>query len=278
MAANGQAIAAWSQRNATDSGADNIASRYLPGSGWGAPTTLATGTDAIVIVGGFGVVSNPGAARVAVDTSGNSFAMWTQLVGTQINLVASRNSGSPELVKANVGIFVNSYQIASNASGVAFAVWTENCIMWANRYLPGTGWGAPIALQTGNPACTNGFDIQLAVAANGDAIAVRAGIGKQYTAGVGWLGIGQINGGVRFQFAMNAAGNTLATWPSGSILVGNGDYVAGYNFFPSVLIYGGSGIDATGLRMVMDANGNAIVLFKRAEASGRNTIWAAVYK
>jgi hypothetical protein len=34
----------------------------------------------------------------------------------------------------------------------------------------------------------------------------------------------------------------------------------------------------TGLRMAMDANGNAIVLFKRAEVSGHNTIWAAVYK
>ena len=282
VAANGQAIAAWSQRNANNSGADTVARSYHPATGWGATTTLATGTDAIIIVGGFSVVGNPGPAKVAMDAAGNSMAVWPQIAGAQINLVASRNSGIPEVVNANVGVFLGSYEVASNASGETVVVWGQSCIMWANRYVPGTGWGTATALQTGNPTCSIRPSIQVAVAANGNAIAAwlpgTGAMGSRYTAGNGWLGASQINNGSNFQFAMNPAGNTLAAWRSSSILAGNNDYVVEYNFFPSVQIYGGSGIDTTGLRMAMDASGNAIVLFKRADVAGRNTIWAAVYK
>jgi hypothetical protein len=283
VATNGQAVATWSQRNATNSGVDSIARSYHPATGWGATTTLATGTDAIIIVGGFGVNSNPGPAKVAMDASGNSMAIWTQLAGTQINLMASRNSGPTEMVKANTGLFVGSYNVASNGSGETFAVWGERCIMWANRYVPGTGWGTATALQTGNPTCT-GTSNQIAVADNGDAIAAwqpgTGAMGNRYSAGSGWLGASPINNsGLHFQFAMNGAGKALAVWRSSSILAGNNDYVAGYNFFPSVLVYGDSGLDSTGLRIAMDANGNAIALFKRGgDGLLGNTIWAAVYK
>lgn len=278
VSANGQAIASWSQRNAGNSGADTITRSFHPASGWGTTTTLATGTDAIVIVGGFGVVGNPGPASVAMDAGGNSMALWAQLAGTQIDLVASRNGTPAELVKANVGPFLGYYRVASNAAGETIASW-QRCGLWANRYTPGTGWGAATALQSGNPSCNYAPYIQVAVAANGDAIAAAGSLGARYTAGSGWQGATPLSNGANFHFAMNGAGNALAAWQSASILAGNNVYVTDYNFFPSVQIFGGSGIDTTGLAIAMDPNGNAIVLFKRADVPGvRNTIWSAVYK
>ena len=275
VSTNGQAIAAWTQANAFFTGADVWVNRYTPGAGWGTAAMLSNG------------LSSAGGAMVAIDATGNTMSVWYQVVGTRINLFASRNLGTPVQIETGTGN-PSSLQVASNASGETVAVWGQGCATWANRYVPGTGWGTATALQTGIPTCAYISNKQVSIDAAGNAIAAwvlntGANIttyGNRYTAGAGWQGASPINyGGFHFQFAMNAAGNTLAAWQSSSILAGNGDYVAGYNFFPSVQIYGGSGIDTTGSRIAMDASGNAIVLFKRAEVSGvRNTVWAAIYK
>jgi hypothetical protein len=154
--------------------------------------------------------------------------------------------------------------------------------------VPGAGWGTATPLQTGSPSCAYVPNNQVAIDTSGNVIAawvLNTGANittyiNRYSAGSGWLGASPINyGGVNFQFAMNASGDTLSAWRSGTILAGNDDYVAGYSFASSVQIFGGSGLDATGLKIAMDASGNAIVLFKRAEVAGaRNTIWASVYK
>ena len=274
VSANGQAIAAWTQANAFFTGADVWVNRYTPGAGWGTAGMLSNG------------LNSAGGAMVAIDATGNTMSVWSQVVGTHINLFASRNFGAPVQIETGTGN-PSSLQVASNAGGETVAVWGQGCVTWANRYVPGTGWGAATALQTGNLACAYIPNNQVAIDAAGNAIAAwvlntGANIttyGNRYNAGAGWQGASPINyGGSHFQFAMNAAGNTLAAWQSASILAGNSDYVAAYNFFPSVQIYGGSGIDTTGSRIAMDASGNAIVLFKRAEVAGRNTIWAVVYK
>lgn len=275
VAANGQAVAVWTQGNAFNTGADVWTNTSASGGGWAAASRLSNGA------------SNAGGVVVAIDGTGNTMSVWSQVVGTHINLFASRNSGAPVQIETGTGN-PSSTQVASNASGETFAVWGQGCVTWANRFVPGTGWSVATALQTGNPACAYIPNNQLAVDANGNAIAawvISTGVntttfGNRYNTGAGWQGASPINyGGQQFQFAMNAVGNTLGAWRSSSILAGNGDYVAGYNFFPSVLIYGGSGIDTTGLRMAIDTSGNAIAVFKRAEVSGvRNTVWAAVYK
>ncbi len=275
MAANGQAIAIWTQGSASHSGADVWANSFTPGSGWAVASLLSVGT------------SNAGAAKVAMDAAGNSMAVWSQLVGgTHFNLFASRNFGAPVQIETGTGN-PSSVQVASNASGETFVVWGQGCVTWANRFVPASGWGIATALQSGSPACFTIPVNQIAVDDNGNAIAawvLNTGnittYGNRYNAGSGWQGASQINfGGLHFQFAMNAAGNVLSAWRSGSILAGNGDFVSGYNFFPSVQVYGGSGLDTTGLRLAIDANGNTIALFKRAEVSGaRNTVWAAVFR
>jgi len=275
VANNGRAIAVWNQGNAFNSGADVWANTYSPGGGWAVAGILSDGS------------SSAGGAVAAIDAAGNTMAVWSQVVGTHINLFASRNGGAAVQIESGTGN-PSSTQVAMNANGEAFAVWGQGCVTWANRFVPASGWGTAIALQSGNPACAYIPDGQIAVDANGNALAawvLRTGAstttyGNRYNAGAGWQGASPINfGGQHFQFAMNAAGNTLGTWQSGSLLAGNGAFVTAYDFSPSVPIYGGSGIDSTGSRIAMDANGNAIVLFKRAEVAGvRNTIWAAVYK
>ena len=60
VAANGQAIATWSQRNASNTGVDILAGSYTPGAGWGTASTLAAGTDATVIIRSVSVVQQSG--------------------------------------------------------------------------------------------------------------------------------------------------------------------------------------------------------------------------
>jgi len=274
MAANGQAVVAWGQGDAS-SGSSIWANRYVTGS-W---------TGASLVENATGIAGGP---KVAMDASGNEMVVWVQSNGTQLNLWASRNSGASEQIETASAGNPSSLQVASNASGETVAVWGQGCVTWANRFAPGAGWGTATSLQTGSPSCAYIPNNQVAIDTSGNAIAawvLNTGASittyiNRYSAGVGWLGASPINyGGGNFQFAMNATGDTLGTWKSSTILAGNDAYVSGYSFASSVQVFGGSGLDTTGLKIAMDASGNAIVLFKRAEVAGvRNTVWASVYK
>ena len=112
--ASGNAVAVWSQLGATARSSIS-ASRFVPGSGWGAATLLETDD---------GEAWNP---QVAVDASGNAIAVWNQSDGTRFDV-------------------------------------------WANRYIPGAGWGTANLLETDNAG--HAGSPQVAVSPAGQAVAV----------------------------------------------------------------------------------------------------------
>lgn len=84
-------------------------------------------------------------------------------------------------------------------------------------------------------------------------------------------------GVINFQFAMNAAGNTLGAWQVANSVLADDSYATGYTWISTTAVQL-IGAGAYAQKIAINDNGNAIVLWKQAEAAGRNTIWASVFK
>jgi hypothetical protein len=215
MEANGNAWAVWSQNHGTDS---IWASRYTAGVGWGTAFTLESGSGAAYV------------PQIAIDASGNALAVWRQSDGTRPNIWASRYTGTAwdaaTLIETDDAGTATAPQIAVDASGAALAVWrqsdgTRNNI-WANRYLPGSGWGTATLIETDNTG--NAFSPQVAMDANGNGLAVwhqrdatRDNIwSNRYVAGVGWGAATLVetdNGSASSaQIVIDSGGEATAIW------------------------------------------------------------------
>jgi hypothetical protein len=140
----------------------------VPGTGWGAPTLIETGT---------GIAFLP---QVAVDAGGNAIAVWGQYDGTRYNIYANRYTattgtwGTAALIEFNNAGSASSPQIAFDAGGNAIAVWEQsdgalNNNIWANRYTAGSGWGTAALIETD---AGYAYSPQIAIDAGGNAIAV----------------------------------------------------------------------------------------------------------
>mgnify|MGYP001602478425 FL=1 len=164
--ASGNAIAVWSRGdNATLS---IYAVRYVPGTGWSAPTLIETDN-----------TGNAYSPQIAFDASGNAIAVWSQFDGTRSNIYANRYTagtgwGTAALIETdNAGVASNP-QIAFDAGGNAIAVWSQfdgARSIYANRYTATTGtWGTAALIETDNAG--DALEPQIAVDASGNAIAV----------------------------------------------------------------------------------------------------------
>ena len=166
--AGGNAIAVWSRGDNTT--LSIYAVRYVPGTGWGAPTLIETGP---------GVANSP---QIAVAASGNAIAVWKQFDGARYNIWANRYTattgawGTPILIETDNTRSAHSPQVAFDAGGNAIAVWqhadgTLLYNIWANRYTATTGaWGTPTLIETDNTG--DALEPQIAIDASGNAIAV----------------------------------------------------------------------------------------------------------
>ena len=128
----GNAIAVWQQP-----GQPGIyANRYVVGTGWGIPATLADP----------GTTSYDVGVQLAVDKNGNAVAVWNQNGGV---LYANRyvaGVGWGTTVIADLGTSDSSPGIALETTGNAVAVWAQfsrnQDNIWATRYSVATGWAA----------------------------------------------------------------------------------------------------------------------------------------
>jgi len=163
--ANGNAIAVWYQPGGAQYSI--YANHYQPGLGWGTAGLIENNT---------GEAYNP---QIAFDANGNAIAVWRQFDGTRYNIWANRYDaatgswGTAELIETDTGWAV-APQIAIDANGNAIAVWVQSDgtrdSIWANRYVPGAGWGTAELVETDNAG--HAYYPQVAIDANGNAIAV----------------------------------------------------------------------------------------------------------
>ena len=201
--------------------------------------------------------------------------------------------GTAELIEDNNDGLAFGSHIAVDPAGNAIAVWahliTANSIC-ANRYQPGTGWGAFELLETDdtNPAS----QVQISADANGNAIVVwrQASNGKnsiwanRYISGTGWAGpelLETDDAGAASvpQIAVGPAGNAIAVWKQVtdtkySILANH--YISPTGWSGPELLETDNVNVADSPQIAIDSNGNAIVVWKQFYNSV-DSIWANYY-
>jgi hypothetical protein len=178
MDANGNAMVVWPMIPNISGAIRGIqASRYSAGT-WSAVMTLPTA---------LGAYNLPGS--VAFDANGNAMAVWGEVSANSfatVGIFSSRYSassntwGSRQLVGADAGQFGGVARVAFDAHANAFvALWQGSSAhpdaIWSSRYINGN-WAAPenvapVDTSTGGFSPSS-YPQQLAVAANGDALAI----------------------------------------------------------------------------------------------------------
>ena len=117
--------------------------------------------------------------QIAIDSTGNGLLVWEGYDGTRINIWANRyvpGTGwdTPAPIETDDSGDANNPQVAVDADGNAIAVWHQSDgirdNIWANRYVPGTGWGTAELIETDNAGSAS--PPQVAVDSSGNAIAV----------------------------------------------------------------------------------------------------------
>ncbi len=286
--ANGNAIAVWHQ---SDGSRDNImVNRFTPGSGWGATELIETDDAGRAVL-----------PQIAIATDGSAIAVWEQDDGIRNNIWANRyipGSGwsAAELIETDDAGVAYFPQIAIAADGNAIAVWqqsdgTRNNI-WANRYIPGSGWGAAELIETDDAG--GAYNPQIAIDANGNAIAVWAQSDStrdniwtnRYTLGSGWgtaelIETDDAGDASDPQIAIDANGNAIAVWAQSdstsykyNILANR--YMPGSGWGSAKLIETGNAGHATNPQIAIDASGNGIVVWEQSDDT-RYNIWANRY-
>ncbi|MEO8224178.1 MAG: hypothetical protein ABI661_05190 [Gammaproteobacteria bacterium] len=254
------------------------------------------------------LLSSAGAsqARMAIDASGRSLAVWRQLdAGSSAeSLWGSRyTAGSgwatPELLESNAG-GVNEVHLSMDpASGRAMVIWHQlttpgSYDLWARPFEPAAGWGTPARVEAGTK--TVGLS-SVGIDAAGNAVAVWSQIednasafsiyASRYTAAGGWGAVALIenNGGIGNVdgdpiVAVAPSGAAVAVWKrsgSGAHLWSNRFTVAGGWGTAAELVRDEGTAQSIGSHaLAVDASGNGLLVWGQADlVSGTwdTTVW-----
>jgi len=274
---SGNAIAVWEQRDGT------YANRYVPGKGWGTAALIDT--------------DNAGDARhpqIAFDSSGNAIAVWHQWDGARYSIWANRyvpgkGWGTAELIETDNAGDARYPQIAIDSSGNAIAVWQQHdgkrYNIWANRYVPGKGWGTAELIVTDNVGGAG--TPQIAFDSSGNAIAVwaqgdgiRANIwANRYVPGKGWgtaalIETDNAGGAYNPQIAFDSSGNAIAVWQQFDgtrVNIYANRYVSGTGAWAGkALIETDDAGDAENPQIAFDSSGNAIAVWQQSDGTRVN--------
>jgi Divergent InlB B-repeat domain len=245
--AAGRATAVW-RRLEPGTGEYHVwSSRSAADGAWSAPERLE---------------SNPGNVselRLSVDrASGRGMLVWVQ-AGTTVDLHARAldpTSGwaPAALVETGSGM-VGVSSVGVDAGGNALAVWSQigpglHFSIFANRYVPASGWGAAAPIETNEVVGVVDGDPIVAVMPSGDAVAVwkrSAGnwsdlwTNRYAAAGSSWgtashvvadTGTAQSIG--RFDLAADANGRALLVWGQLDVAGGTADNAIWFKRFAAV--------------------------------------------
>jgi len=279
--ANGGAIAAWGQ---FDGMRNNIwANRFTPTTGWGSPE--------LIELDNLGSAARP---QVAVDANGNAVAVWQQNDNFGTNIWANRFTpsagwGGAQLIELDDVGAAFGPQVALDANGRAVVVWEQfdgmrNNIR-ANRFTPGGGWGSAELINDAGSATAP----QVAADASGNAVAVWAQSDgtrnniwtNRFTPSMGWgtadlIELDDAGPANSPQVAVDAKGNAVAVWAQSD---GTRNNIWTNRFTPSTgwgtaeLIDLDDAGPANDPQLAVDANGNAIAVWRQSDGTRRN-IWA----
>jgi hypothetical protein len=161
VGASGIATTVWEQ-------GDSIwSNHYTPSIGWGAAVPISSAEHSAAF------------PQVAVDSDGNATAVWFGLSDGVEKVWSNRYTpstgwGTPVLIQIDDRQDAMFPTVAVDLNGNATAVWMQfdgNLInIWSNRYMPSTGWGTAVLVETDNAG--HSWNPQVAVDPNGNATVV----------------------------------------------------------------------------------------------------------
>jgi len=285
MDASGNAFVVWEQ---WDGSHLNIYSkRYIVGDGWG-ETELAETDDS----------GNAVEPRLAVDSSGNSVAVW-MVQDPDSNYredawanryVVGTGWGTAQPIETDVSGDAKGPEVAVDSSGNAIAVWyQENGSLhniMSNRYVAGAGWGTVEWIEFGNVDC---HDPEIAIDSTGNALVVwNQGdshyiniSSSRYVAGTGW-GAAQLieddhDTSANPQVAVDGSGNAIAVWVGASSDIKSNRYDQGVGWGTDQPIDDeNEGWSRNFPQVAIDGLGNALAVWEREESAHVN-IWSNRY-
>ena len=278
MGSDGHAAVVWHR---SDGSNDRVEAAVAPPGG-------AFGTPQVISASGSGAFS----AHVAVDRAGNAVAVWARNDGQRSRIqasvrVAGGSFGTPQTLSAS-GAHAFEPRVAMAPGGTAVVVWYRaegvyNRIQAAVRP-PGGSFGAVQTLSAPNQGA---FDPQVALDANGGAVAVwrrsdglRFRIEAATAPAGGTFGAPQVLSAAAAdafdpQVAVNPAGTAVAVWrrAAGLSRVESATRPAGGAFGAAEQV---SPADAAALepRVAVAASGLAVVVWRRAAAASSRVLAA----
>ena len=223
--------------------------------------------------------------NVAITTQGESFAIWVDnRAGEPLNVQVNRGRadswvGAEPIEHTDED--ADFPRIAADANGNAMAVWSQSEVggthkrVFASRFSAGGDWSAPAPID--DPTQQDGFDAQIAIDANGNAVAtwaqgdgMRQNIWWNRATGGVWGSADLVeqddtNSTFDPQLAINGKGDAIVCWKKN-------ETVAGVNISrlsANVYLHGswdgmrmitGDDVSADDSRVAIDASGNALVV------------------
>ena len=220
-------------------------------------------------------------AGTITDVAGNALTAMSWSFTTD-----NKGWGSAVLID-NASVDSVTPRMAMDVAGNAMVVWEQDGYIWSNRYLAGSGWGTPAAVQ--NDSAVYALQPEVAVAPNGDAIAVwQQGepnnepkyhyhvLASYYTAATVSWGAPQYLGDTPVldavedaydpQVAIDSAGNALVVWTQtdnthGDLDVWANRYQAGGSWSGAQLLEHDDVGDHSSPAIAMDPAGNAMAVW-----------------
>jgi hypothetical protein len=290
MSSSGHGLAVWSQAGTDLS--DIRAKRYTLGTGWGAASTIETNN-----------ISDAYNPQIAMDSSGNGVAVWSQTVWSQgvgrqhiwaNRYTSGKGWGTATLVENNNLDFASNPKIAVDNNGNALAVWAQarntasGISIWSNRYTAGAGWGTAVLIETNNTGNSN--NPQIAMDSSGNALVIwehtSDGIRvNRYTSGIGWGTVTAItknlaNLSFEPQIGMDASGNAMAIWKQSlgtfySIWASR--YIKGVGWSKAAAITSNGAGEAASPQVAVDDSGNVLAVWSEFDGTSSN-IWSNSYR
>lgn len=272
----GNGMAVWTQNDGSRE--RTYARPYVAGNGWGAVSILDVATASYV--------AGP---RVAVDPNDNAVVVWSQTSGANRSRIWSSRyttGGGWSAAEAIGPETVSTYgaQVAVDASGNAMAVWPQSgptfTNIWANRYVPGTGWGSAVEIDlvsAGGTTSKFASSPQLAMNAGGNALAIWLDRGRiwsnRYVPGQGWqyaIDTGSSANSAPI-IGMDGVGNAMVVWPGYSspyYLLWSKRYIAGTNSWEAATQFPLTSVDAGNPQLAVNSSGQAAVVWDRQVRAG----------
>ena len=242
--------------------------------------------------------NNASSPQAAMNASGDALAVWEQHDGARWNIAANRYAPGTgwqtvQLLEQDTGNAL-APQIAIDAGGNALSIWSQTdgsrYNIWANRYVPGTGWQTAQLIETDNAGAASNPQIAMNEAGNAFAVwrqsdGTRFNIwANRYVAGTGWqtaLTIETAAGDPAIeapQIAVDQMGNAVAVWTQHDGTRYNiyaNRYSVDTGWQTAQVIETDAG-DAATPDIAMDAAGSAIAVWKQHDGS-RYSIYSASY-